>query len=99
MANRPSRVEVQQEGPGRWPVRTVRERGGRSAAGEVVVLQGAAPDPQSPPHLVLASGRAWLALGHALIAARDWQGAAACARAAIRELGYVYAVPRTVDDT
>jgi hypothetical protein len=99
MAEPPSRVEVQQQGAGRWAVRAVRERGGRSAEGVAVVLQEGAPDQQAPPHLLLASGRAWLALGRSLGAAGDWQASVACARAAIKELGYAYAAPRAVDDT
>jgi hypothetical protein len=78
--------------------RTLRERrehGGEHATGEVVV----GDDHASGGHARLAGARAWIDLGSRLLEAGDAEGAAACAREGLRELGSDSKDRTAVDDT
>lgn len=92
-------VTIEAQGVGTWAVRVERKWQDRVARGQALVRQEARPQADGAPHQNLAGSRAWLALGQGLLSAKDYDGAVACARAGLKELGPRYAGPMAVDDT
>ena len=72
---------------------------GYSATGTVALRQPEANEGTASPHLKFAGSRAWLALSEQRMAAQDYTGAIACARAGLQELGPRYASGAVIDDT
>lgn len=105
-SNRKSKMNSKQPAPtvqsraaNEWIIRVERKHEGQSAPGQVVVRWAGLLDTIKLPHAHFAGARAWLALGEKLLAEKDWNGAIACARAGLEELGSDYASPMAVDDT
>lgn len=94
-----SMVTIEAQGSGTWAVRVERKWKEHSAKGQVLVRQEQRPQAEGAAHQNLAGSRAWLALGQGRLAAKDTEGAIACGRAGLKELGPRYASPLAVDDT
>lgn len=94
-----SMVTIEAQGSGTWALRVERKWKEHSAKGQALLRQETPPTAATAAHQNLAGSRAWLALGQGRLSAKDTEGAIACARAGLKELGPRYASPMAVDDT
>lgn len=94
-----SPVTIEATDSDQWLIQVEQSLAEDSAAGRVVIRSAAPPDPDNPPHLVLASSRAWLALGDQFIDQGNFEAAIACAKQGLAVLGSEYAGSEVEDDT
>jgi hypothetical protein len=94
-----SNISIEPQGEGRWRIRAVRELGGASAEGEVVVKGSKSSVLVEVPHEVLAGSKAWLSLGEARFDEGDLDGTITCVRKGLDELGDSYRSREVTDDS
>ncbi|MFE4105184.1 hypothetical protein [Almyronema epifaneia] len=92
-------VTIEATDANQWLIQVEQTLAEDSATGRVVIKQAAPPNAENPPHLALASSRAWLTLGEQFVDKGNFEAAIACAQQGLDALGSDYAAPEVEDDT